>query len=109
MKIHNLILHFKLLVDHFCGSMLYSPCGTSAGGGPNVDFNSNPMLRTEKPGSLAHPVGYPQFNVPMTKQCIPISMTMEISPIHHSIVLGKVSNLVNRRQIKYILNIETSV
>ena len=83
--------------------MLYSPCGSSAGGGPNVDFNSNPMLRKDKTGNLVQPVGYSQFNVLMTKQCIPISMTMEISPIHHSIVLGKVSNLVDRRLIKYIL------
>ena len=71
--------------------MLYSPSGTSGGGGPNIDANQIQKFAIEKKHGSFGGFGHPSFNGPMTKQFFPISMTMEISPIHHSVVLGKVS------------------
>ena len=84
----------QLLVDHFCGGMLYSPSATSGGGGPNIDINQVPKHGKEKKQSMFSGIGHLPFNGPMTKQFFPISMTMEISPIHHNVVLGKVSTVL---------------
>ena len=72
--------------------MLYSPSGTSGGGGPNFDANQIQKLDKEKKQGILSSFCHPPFNGVMTKQFFPISMTMEISPIHHSVVLGKVSH-----------------
>ena len=87
-----------MLVDHFCGNLLYSPNVASAGGGPNTDMNQMQRIGTEKKQGLFSGFGNQPFNGPMTKQFFPISMTMEISPIHHSVVLGKVSKFCCRKQ-----------
>ena len=79
----------KLLVDHFCGGLVYSPSGISGGGGPNVNLKPTPMSNLEKV-NLMSTAGFPQSII---KQCVSISMNMEISPIHHSVVLGKVSKI----------------
>ena len=84
----TLFIHFKLLVDHFCGVVAYSPGRISGGGGPNMDTLNIP--NTE----MTHPTSSSKFDFNhykgMLKQPILISMNMEISPIHHGVVLGKV-------------------
>ena len=79
--------------------MLYSPSGTSGGGGPNTDVNQIQKFAIEKKHGLLGGFGHSSFNGPMTKQFFPISMTMEISPIHHSVVLGKVSRALALNKI----------
>ena len=84
----TLFIHFKLLVDHFCGVVAYSPGRISGGGGPNMDSLNIP--NTE----MTHQTSSSKFDFNhykgMLKQPILISMNMEISPIHHGVVLGKV-------------------
>ena len=68
---------------------MFSPAVFSGGGGPNFYFNSalNSSAATggEAPGTC-----FAQGSRIISRQCVPISMSMEISPIHHSMVLGKV-------------------
>ena len=86
------MLFLKLLVDHFCGGIIFSPGGVSGGGGPNIDLNATLMSSadTGKVNSITT-TGLIQKTGMISKQCIPISMNMEISPIHHGVVLGKVN------------------
>ena len=73
-------------MDHFCGGMIYSPGGVSGGGGPNIDLSASLMSAANTgPANLVTASGMHFENIQNTgiisKQCIPISMNMEISPI----------------------------